>query len=93
MPKGGNIQTNRPRLVTKDRGHAGVTTVDRGVVMIFTPAGTHQTMEVLLWIVVLLGLVMLMCGVALTIRRQMLWGISLVLAGMLTGSLAATVLA
>jgi hypothetical protein len=50
-------------------------------------------MEVLLWILTLLGLVMLMCGVALTIRRQMLWGISLILAGMLTGSVAATALA
>jgi hypothetical protein len=50
-------------------------------------------MEVLLWILTLLGLVMLVCGVALTIRRQMLWGISLILAGMLTGSVAATALA
>ncbi len=39
-------------------------------------------MEVVLWT---LGLVLVASGLALTIRRRMLWGIALILGGMLSG--------
>ena len=54
------------------------------------PGGHYQAMRILVW---LLALALVGCGLVLTMRRRMFWGIGLVLAGMLAGIGAASTVA
>ena len=48
----------------------------------FWPSGNRRTMELLLWI---LAVVLVVAGIFALFRRQVLWGIVLIVVGLLVG--------
>jgi len=51
-------------------------------VLVFRPSGNRRTMELLLWI---LAVVLVVAGIFALFRRQVLWGIVLIVVGLLVG--------